>query len=130
MDSRREAQDLDLQMAAALRAEGLPFVLVATKTDKCSRAELDASLNGLSRAFGVAPKRPVPFTVEDTVGAKAIWSAIRGGILGESSLLTWCLDNDDDDAEDEDSDDEGEESTESEKFYGGDDDENGATRPR
>lgn len=104
VDSRREAQDLDLQMIKFLNDEGLPYLIVSTKVDKLSSNEIQQSNAVFSAAFEIAPKKPVAFSSVTGTGRREVWAAIRGGILGDQSFLS-CNYEDDEEEDDEDGDD-------------------------
>lgn len=49
LDSRRLPSDLDVYMIDYLVNKGIPYVLVLTKSDKLSRAELNNNINDISK---------------------------------------------------------------------------------
>lgn len=104
VDSRREVQDLDLQMIKFMNNEGLPYLIVSTKVDKLSSNEIQQSNAMFSSAFGITPKKPVAFSSVTGAGKKEVWAAIRGGILGDASFLSCNYEDDEDEEDDEEGD--------------------------
>lgn len=102
VDVRREVQGLDLEMLSFLKTEGLPYLIVATKCDKVSsKSELETVLTKLGRDFEIYPKLPVKFSSVTGDGKKTVWQAIKGGILGDGSVLSGSLQYDDEEEEEE-----------------------------
>ena len=101
VDIRREIQDLDLQMLQFLQNEGLPYLIVATKADKMSAKEVSQAVGNMGQAFNIWPKFPIPFSSITGIGRRDVWTSIKGGILGDGSVLSGSLDQDDDDEEEE-----------------------------
>lgn len=102
IDIRREIQGLDLEMLSFLKTEGLPYLIVATKCDKItSKSEIDTALTKFGKEFEIYPKLPVKFSSVTGDGKKNVWQAIKGGILGDGSLLSGSLEYGEEDEEDE-----------------------------
>ena len=105
VDIRREVQSLDIQMLNFLKREGLPYLIVTTKVDKISsKNEIDNISNKFSKDFGIHPKLPVKFSSVTGLGKREVWSAIKGGILGDGSVLSGSLYDDDTEDDDEEGD--------------------------
>jgi GTP-binding protein len=102
VDIRRDIQELDLEMIRFLRDEGLPYLIVATKSDKLNTSEIQITLKGMSNAYGISPRLPVPFSSVTGRGKKEVWNAIKAGILGDGSLLSESIEQYEDDDDDDD----------------------------
>ncbi len=74
VDAGLPPQPMDIQMIEWLRSVGRPFLVVATKADKPSRANLNAALTRMQQTFGVAPL-PVSARTGDQV--VELWFRIR-----------------------------------------------------
>ena len=103
VDVRREPQDYDLDMAEYLFNEGIPFVIVATKSDKITQKdELIKQLAVLQNAFNLQAM-PLPFSSITGDGRKLLWNVIRESILDISDGDN--ADGGGDDSDDDDDDD-------------------------
>ena len=97
IDIRREPQNSDLEMINLLNSEGIPYFIVATKSDKVAREELSKTINNLKNAFvsdDNSHVEMIPFSSITGEGRKDIWRAIR-------NLMTEEGDNDENDDENE-----------------------------
>ncbi len=74
VDASLPPQPMDLQMVEWLRSMGRPFLVVATKADRPSRAKLSVSLSQMKAAFGVTPIA-VSSRTKDQV--QELWFRIR-----------------------------------------------------
>lgn len=77
VDVRREPVDMDLALAEGLNDAGIPFQIVATKSDKLKRRALDQQLALLARAYG---GRPIAFSSPERRGRDEVWAAIEAAI--------------------------------------------------
>jgi len=74
LDARRGWMDADLDLKEWLEFRNLPFVVVATKTDKLNRSE---EMHGLAAIRKRSPDSPlVPFSAVTGRGVREIWQAI------------------------------------------------------
>jgi len=74
LDARRGWMDADLELKQWLEFRNLPFVVVATKTDKLNRSE---EMRGLAAIRKIAPNASlVPFSATTGRGVREIWQAI------------------------------------------------------
>ena len=73
IDSRHPGLESDLQAARWFESIGVERHVVATKTDKLSRAERDRNLKELGRVFGCAP---LPVSVASGEGLDELWRLI------------------------------------------------------
>ncbi|MBC8165912.1 MAG: YihA family ribosome biogenesis GTP-binding protein [Bryobacteraceae bacterium] len=74
LDSRRGWMDPDLELKEWLEYQKLPYVVVATKTDKLSRSEETRVLAAIRKQI---PERPlVAFSAVTGRGVREIWQAI------------------------------------------------------
>ena len=75
VDIRHEPTQGDLQMIDFLKAKGISFSVVATKSDKLKKSERELRLSGLQNRF---PKIPITvFSAETGEGADQIRERIR-----------------------------------------------------
>jgi GTP-binding protein len=72
LDARRGWMEKDLDLKRWLEHHGRPYLVVATKTDKLNRTELERGLRAI-RQEGV---EPLPFSALTGRGAREIWQAI------------------------------------------------------
>ena len=68
VDIRHEPTDEDQGMAEFLRATGLPYVTVATKADKISKAARAKQIHLIARTLMIQPWDIVAFSAEDGTG--------------------------------------------------------------
>lgn len=74
LDARRGWMEPDLELKEWLEFRKLPYVVVATKTDKLNRKE---ETNGLAAMRAQSPERPLlPFSALTGRGVREIWQAI------------------------------------------------------
>lgn len=105
VDIRREVQQLDQQMINFLSAEGVPYIIVATKCDKMKKDELTKARDNLRKSYGLPSHLPIAFSSVTGDGRKEIWNAIKGGILGDANIIANSDEfNDVNDGEEEDDD--------------------------
>ncbi|MCY4188321.1 MAG: ribosome biogenesis GTP-binding protein YihA/YsxC [Bryobacterales bacterium] len=76
VDIRHGPTDMDRQMAAWLEANGQPFCVAATKSDKLKRAARLRSIRSIQEGF--AP--PVPFSAVTGEGVQQLWQAIDSAL--------------------------------------------------
>jgi GTP-binding protein len=99
IDIRREPQNSDLEMINLLNNEGIPYFIVATKSDKVVKEELSKTINNLKNAFLSDVNNDVemiPFSSITGEGRKDIWRAIRN-LMTEEGDNDENIDDDDDD---------------------------------
>ncbi len=72
VDIRHDPTADDLAMGQFLRATGLPFTVIATKTDKISRAQRARHVHAICRALQVQPWDVIPFSSEDGTGVDQV----------------------------------------------------------
>lgn len=77
VDIRRAPSEDDLQMAAFLRSGGIPFITVATKADKVSRAARQKQLLPIAMALQVQPFDIIPWSSETGEGRPALLAALE-----------------------------------------------------
>ena len=74
LDARRGWMNLDLELKEWLEFQNIPFIVVATKTDKLNRRE---ETRGLEAIRAEIPENPlVPFSAVTGRGVREIWQAI------------------------------------------------------
>lgn len=72
VDIRHEPTQEDRQMNEYLRANGIPFTVVATKSDKISRGARLKYIAPICRALLVQPWQVIAFSSEDKTGRDAV----------------------------------------------------------
>ena len=72
VDIRHEPSREDRQMNEYLRANAIPFTVVATKADKISRGARLRYIAPICRALSVQPWQVIPFSSEDKTGRDAV----------------------------------------------------------
>ena len=77
VDIRHEPTQDDLQMNQYLRARGLPFLVVCTKSDKISRGARMKHLAPICRALSVQPWEVLCFSGEDGTGRPELLGLIE-----------------------------------------------------
>lgn len=80
VDIRHEPTNDDLQMVEYLRHHGIPFITIATKADKLSRAQLQRQLLPISHKLQVQPFDIIPYSSQTGVGRPQLLSAIEGAL--------------------------------------------------
>lgn len=83
VDIRHEPSAQDREMNAFLYQTGLPFLVVATKADKLSRAQRQRQLLPIARALAVQPWEIIPFSSQTGEGREALVRAISQGMAPE-----------------------------------------------
>jgi GTP-binding protein len=77
VDARREPMKNDLEVRDLLERARLPYVVVATKSDKLSRGRLGNEIKKLERVYGASGNIPViPFSAATNEGRKELWKTI------------------------------------------------------
>lgn len=76
VDIRHAPSQDDLQMAAFLRQSGIPFITVATKADKVSKAARQKQLLPIAMALQVQPFDIIPWSSETGEGREALLAAL------------------------------------------------------
>ena len=82
VDMRHEPTKEAREMNAFLRASGLPFTVVATKSDKISRGARLKYIAPICRALQVQPWQVIPFSSEDRTGREEVLSRMEEACLG------------------------------------------------
>lgn len=72
LDARRAWTDMDRELKRWLEHRGRPYLVVATKTDKMNRSDLEHGL----RAIRKEGAEPLPFSAHTGRGVREIWQAI------------------------------------------------------
>ncbi|MBR6525499.1 MAG: YihA family ribosome biogenesis GTP-binding protein [Clostridia bacterium] len=77
VDIRHEPTQDDVQMNAYLRAKGIPFMVVCTKSDKISRGARMKHLAPICRALQVQPWQVLCFSSENGDGREQLLSVLE-----------------------------------------------------
>lgn len=80
VDSRHKPTEKDLQMIDYLYAFQIPFKIVATKTDKLSKAELQKNKQLVASTLGVGVDNIVFVSSEKKVNLEKIWEMIESNL--------------------------------------------------
>ena len=75
VDIRHEPGDNDKMLYEWFEHYNLPFTLVATKSDKLKRSQVQKHLGIIRRNLG-APEPPIPFSAETRDTREQLWSLI------------------------------------------------------
>lgn len=76
VDVRREPTDLDLQLAEYFNYYDIPYLLVATKSDKLSKSAAKAAVSVIARGFDRSPEDVLLVSSLTGMGRDAVLSAI------------------------------------------------------
>lgn len=77
VDIRHAPSVEDVQMTGFLRAHDIPFILVATKSDKISKAARQRHLHPIALALAVQPFDIIPWSSETGEGREALMAALE-----------------------------------------------------
>ena len=87
VDARRDPTKLDLELKSWLDAEGVRYIIVATKADKLSQSELSKQTKKIRTSFaGGMIAGFLVYSSKDNLGRKELWSEILK--LAEKSKQT------------------------------------------
>lgn len=87
LDIRHAPSREDRLMRDWLFHHGIPYVGVATKTDKIKKGDLQGRLRNIREVLGLSPETDlIPFSAQTSAGADAVWRAIEtfAGLSPES----------------------------------------------
>ena len=87
VDIRHEPSAEDAQMAKYLRSLGLNFSVIATKSDKLSKAQINRNIPPICRALVVQPWQILPYSSENNEGRDKLLKQL-GDILDEPKTET------------------------------------------
>jgi GTP-binding protein len=76
VDARREPNEDDRAVLAALYDIGVPLVVVATKADKLNKAQVDPSLDIIRQGLGLPDGQPLCVSSVTGEGTKELWTII------------------------------------------------------
>jgi GTP-binding protein len=76
VDARREPNEDDRAVLAALYDIGVPLVVVATKVDKLSKAQVEPSLEIIRQGLGLPDGQPLCVSSVTGEGTKELWTII------------------------------------------------------
>jgi GTP-binding protein len=83
IDARRDPMSSDLEVRDLLERNGLSYVVVATKSDKISRASMARQRAKFEETFGADGKVPlITFSAVTSQGRIELWSVIEKYALG------------------------------------------------
>lgn len=84
VDIRHEPTEDDAQMTAYLRACSIPFIVIATKSDKLSKAQCDRSLPVICRKLQIQPWQLIPASSENGSGREEILNGIEKALTAQN----------------------------------------------
>eukprot|EP00968_Pinguiococcus_pyrenoidosus_P010519 scaffold834_cov244-Pinguiococcus_pyrenoidosus.AAC.14 len=126
VDSRRDAQDSDADLAAAFEELDVPYVVVATKVDKLKKGEVERNLKAIREGMELPDNLPIPASVVTGEGVRLVWSIIQGvcagAVLRDVSDTPLLAEDDDDERGEVGLDDDEDDDDDEEDFYDFDDD--------
>lgn len=76
IDSRHSMQKMDLQMINLLKHNGIPFLILATKSDKMKRNALQTNVQNLQRDLGIENAEIMAFSSLSKNGFDLAWQKI------------------------------------------------------
>ena len=77
VDIRHDPSPLDLHMAGYLEHYGKPYFIIATKSDKLSRAQMNKQLDTISKAFNKDKSEIVPTSSLNKTGKELVLEKIE-----------------------------------------------------
>jgi len=84
IDIRHPPTRDDLTVGTILSERGIPFLVVATKADKLSRARRLEAVAAIARTLKVSPQRVVPASVKDpSIPIDAVWDSLLPLLPGD-----------------------------------------------
>ncbi|MFQ5789736.1 MAG: ribosome biogenesis GTP-binding protein YihA/YsxC [Acidobacteriota bacterium] len=87
IDARREPMASDLQVRDLVAQSGIPYVIVATKSDRLSRAQMARQRPRFAEKFNAKGEVPIiTFSAVTNEGRKELWSVIEKHVR-ESRLV-------------------------------------------
>ena len=101
VDIRHEPTQDDLQMNTFLRGMNLPFLVVATKADKLSKAQRGRSIPMICRALAVQPWEVLTYSSEDGTGMDRLLARVEEVLQPEAEpeMPEWAENMPEDDDE-------------------------------
>ena len=94
VDIRHDPTQDDVQMNAFLRANGLPFLVVATKADKLSKSAQQRQLAPIHRALQVQPWQVICYSSETGAGRESLLEAIEKALARQDATADEAEDQD------------------------------------
>jgi GTP-binding protein len=77
VDARHGPMEIDVQVRNLLERAGLPYLVVATKTDKLSKGRLRGEIGKLEAFYGASENISViPFSAATNEGRNELWKTI------------------------------------------------------
>ena len=81
VDVRHSAQNLDLRMLSYLQQLGIPYAVVATKSDKLKNKALQKQKRSLREGLAIGRECPFQiFSSKDRVGVTEVWAVLQRAI--------------------------------------------------
>ncbi|HLA95368.1 MAG TPA: ribosome biogenesis GTP-binding protein YihA/YsxC [Pyrinomonadaceae bacterium] len=80
IDSRHLPTKLDIQLNEWLEVNQKPYVVVATKSDKLPKTQLQKQIKVIGTAFPTS--RILPYSAETGAGRDQVWAEINGAVAG------------------------------------------------
>lgn len=79
IDSRHKPSDNDIMMYEWIVSQGVPPIIVATKTDKLKRSQIKGQMELIMKTLNLTSKdQLLPFSSETKVGVNELWEIIEG----------------------------------------------------
>lgn len=86
VDAQRDPQNMDADLLDFLDKEKVPWIVVATKSDKLSKSQLEESLQYLYESLALPEGMPVAFSGKTGAGKQQLWSLIKEYCMREKQL--------------------------------------------
>lgn len=78
VDIRHKPSKDDVQMHEWLTSNDVPYIVVATKSDKVTRRDLNNRLHEISTVFKLSENnKPIPFSCVDKKGVELFWEKVE-----------------------------------------------------
>jgi len=91
VDAQREPQPADAQLLDFLEYEGMSTLVVATKSDKLGKRQLQESLERLRESLALPDDQPLPLSSKTGDGKQAVWAAITTMSEAAPARQRWPL---------------------------------------
>ena len=79
IDSRHKPSDNDIMMYEWIVSQGVTPIIVATKTDKLKRSQINGQMELIMKTLNLTSKEQLlPFSSETKVGVNELWEIIEG----------------------------------------------------
>lgn len=81
VDARHDPTKDDITMFDWIKASGLEYMVIATKTDKLGKTVVEKNRSNIAQKLGVPVEKVIMFSAESGLGKDDVWSYIENTIL-------------------------------------------------